>query len=765
MFSELQKKFSETGIAPAQPPFKGYAEASSATALLMVDSTKVCGSIWADAEGRLRSTVNMQTQMQDADSVGYVLVNGSDEALFPLKVGPQLLSWFPVVLPRRAVPAWAPKGNELTSEILSAARFDAVGLANPVLALIPMTAIFGFRTSAMLDNVDLFDPEVQEDVEKVHGEDVADWARLLALALTDNKWTSFVDVYNEVERLKLLPIYLGDRFENDKLVIWRNEPTISIIPMTEKSHAEDFAKIKDTIGLIKDASPSPGGSTTSTTAALPPIEIVTGEMKREVAELKNGERLLIGICMAGSYDETSNTITGFKFPEFTDAMKKAIGEPIKSERAQDVKRLFDSANALRDEASKYNLLVKLKNMPDHDISMITALLTGGMSRTSIKQMTDVSTDVCALQWLPHGKERARALRKERSRSQWENNNDVNENDRSKKRDGFAPPQLIKKLVDPQRLIANLIGDLSAMFKHDSADTRSLFYKELLKLFDFLTTEAEDWIEEVGQMPLFPVYACLMIDKLMCGFVTAASSYTNDIAIREHSLGAFDLEPYRKAVSAYNKTLKSIRENVDNDAKWTNYPTFLEDMYRPSHPQKKQKVDDNKGGHGNTNQGSSNAYNQGGGNGGSNGGNHQGAANGGSNGTANGGNQNAGNGGGQGGTRRRAGSHGGNGFNKGSSGSFDAKTKGCFVLVDDKSFPALCPEVDKIVCADFATVGYSCPGCDKKHTWYDKYGKDLKSAQEAYVEKHKDKVRFNKGSYGVRKNLPQDKYHLLSSGEN
>ena len=47
-------------------------------------------------------------------------------------------------------------------------------------------------------------------------------------------------------------------------------------------------------------------------------------MKREVAELKNGERLLIGICMAGSYDETSNTIKGFKFPEFTDVMEKAL---------------------------------------------------------------------------------------------------------------------------------------------------------------------------------------------------------------------------------------------------------------------------------------------------------------------------------------------------------------------------------------------------------------------------------------------------------
>ncbi len=42
----------------------------------------------------------MQMQIQDYGSVGYVLVNGSGEALFPLKIGPQLLSWFPVVLAR-----------------------------------------------------------------------------------------------------------------------------------------------------------------------------------------------------------------------------------------------------------------------------------------------------------------------------------------------------------------------------------------------------------------------------------------------------------------------------------------------------------------------------------------------------------------------------------------------------------------------------------------------------------------------------------------
>lgn len=180
MFSELQKKFSETGIEPAQPPFKTYAVAPLSVALLMVDSTTVCGSIWADAEGKLRTTVNMQTQMQDDGSVGYMLVNGSDKALFPLKIEPKLLSLFPVVLP-------APKGNELTPEILSAASFDADELTNPVLTLVPMTAIFGFRTSAMLDNVDLFDEEVQADIKNVYGEDVGYWTRLLASALPNNK--------------------------------------------------------------------------------------------------------------------------------------------------------------------------------------------------------------------------------------------------------------------------------------------------------------------------------------------------------------------------------------------------------------------------------------------------------------------------------------------------------------------------------------------------------------------------------------------------
>ena len=111
MFSSLQKKFSKTDIAPASPPFKAYAEADLSKSLLIVDSNKVCGSMRADAEGKLRSMVDMQVQLTEDGSVSQMLMNGSDEVLFPLKIGPQLLGWFPVIMARRGA-YLGTKGNQ-----------------------------------------------------------------------------------------------------------------------------------------------------------------------------------------------------------------------------------------------------------------------------------------------------------------------------------------------------------------------------------------------------------------------------------------------------------------------------------------------------------------------------------------------------------------------------------------------------------------------------------------------------------------------------
>ena len=76
--------------------------------------------------------------------------------------------------------------------------------------------------------------------------------------------------------------------------------------MTEASHPEDFTKITDIIGLMRGAS-SLIGSTSSTPVTMT-SEIVTADMKREAADLKTDEYLLIVLYMAGSYDESSNKI-------------------------------------------------------------------------------------------------------------------------------------------------------------------------------------------------------------------------------------------------------------------------------------------------------------------------------------------------------------------------------------------------------------------------------------------------------------------------
>ena len=96
-------------------------------------------------------------------------------------------------------------------------------------------------------------------------------------------------------------------------------------------------------------------------------------------------------------------------------------------------------------------------------------------------------------------------------------------------------------------------------------------------------------------------------------------------------------------------------------------------------------------------------------------------------------------------------------------------KGCFVLTgQDNNFNALCPEARAKYCRDFSTAGRTCPGnCGKYvHGFWDKMEPELRKSQLDYVESNKSKVRFNAKSFGIRKNIADNKRHLLSdSGEN
>ena len=80
------------------------------------------------------------------------------------------------------------------------------------------------------------------------------------------------------------------------------------------------------------------------------------------------------------------------------------------------------------------------------------------------------------------------------------------------------------------------------------------------------------------MSAFPVYTCFMVDKLMCGLIGEAGSFTNDNTICDRSLGALNLEPYRKTVSSHNMALESIKDCINQNGRWENYPLFLQGMY-------------------------------------------------------------------------------------------------------------------------------------------------------------------------------------------
>ena len=65
------------------------------------------------------------------------------------------------------------------------------------------------------------------------------------------------------------------------------------------------------------------------------------------------------------------------------AMYGAMYEPTKNEHVATVKHLFDSSHLLKSAATTYTTLLRYRLMPNHDISMLTGLLTGAILKTPI----------------------------------------------------------------------------------------------------------------------------------------------------------------------------------------------------------------------------------------------------------------------------------------------------------------------------------------------------------------------------------------------
>jgi hypothetical protein len=772
---KLVNRFSLSGIPSDSDPFEDMASGSRQAAMREFDSNKVAGLFDTDAEGKLVSWTNPRVRYVNSGNgkkVTSVIVNGSDTHLRPFKLTSKAaLSWFPIVGERRDLARWAAKGEALTPAIMAAVDFNANGLDQPGAALVPMVAAFTYRKER-IHKASILDPEVVDHLGRVYGSDVQAWGAYKALALEDDKWKDFVALYEECERQGKVEKFFGTRVKNDKLEVWKGEPSCVPVMIDEEHEEADYNIMKDTLGAFESAAstaggalpaPGAGGGLSSPTQ----LEIITPDMKKEQAELSLGERAITGLLMRGNYNEDTGKIENFSFPVLTSKYLEVMSTTTtKSERTELMKRLLDAANALRTKATRYNNLVKLRCMPDHDASLVTGLLTGCISKVPIKEIEEVSTDLSVLHWLRFGKEYLKALRAQRSQHRWALNNG-GESEKSLKRKGLSNAH-ISEMKQVKELIANFVGDFAALALCDDEDNLPMLYSGMVKMFDFLEDDWESWEDEVGPMPLLPVAISLILDKFMSNIMAAGTSFQNDSAIRAKAIGSFDVDLYRKAYSSLHNSLRELKKYKENDKLWDNYPTFLKDMYEQA--AKRTKGDDgsaivaaglSQSPSADRQQQGSQRKQGGGANGGTNNGGGTNANNGGK--ANNGGNTNTNGGGGGANNGKRNGRRvsGGSGYDKTKA---DPSTKGCFVLVGgNENFIALSPAVRAVYCPEFATVGKTCPGCDLKKSWFDKY-EEKEKASQIYVEKHKAHVRFNANSYSVKRSLPQNKHHLIGSGE-
>lgn len=735
----FSKPYSTTAAPADRDMMLAYAASSHSAAIYLLDSRAVAGALLVDPMLKVRVVVRPCVTMAPlpagsvptaTPTVASITFNSSDTHLAPVMGGPMALGHVVLVASRRSVPDWAIKGYPLEQELLDAAGFDSTGMVNPTLFAVPLLCPFTYGRP-LLDNWDLADSDVHEQLELDLGAPAKQWAECMALALVEEKWSSYLDVYQAAKARAQLPRFLGERFPDIETHICTTEPILSMLPITEGSHPVEFAAFLALLGGI--VAPVPAVVPAPVVAPVAPstgvpgvITVVTASDKADEAAMQLGQLRLMLISLVARFDIEADKLVGPSFPVPAYAYTQVLAEKSKEERSQGMKMLLDTANSLRDEDNKYNQLVLCSDFSDHDILVVLAFLTGSFSKTPTQDFKTTTSSFSILHFLPLGKERVAALRSERHAHEMERSLGEAEANRSKKRAHFADINIFVTFDQLKSMIANALSAWQALFVCDHVDWRPVLVVALLKLFDFLVEpKTSVWWNEHGKlMPAFPICVALKADKLCAGLVEAAEHFTNFNAAKENNVAALYLEAYNDPVRVFYSDLKDIRKYVAHEKPWDVIPPYLAAALEA---RKKPRVDV--------------------------------AAAAGTRSAAPAGVSPASSAGSAGSVSRR----GGGSF--ASPASSDNKTKGCFVLLD-ASFPPLCPEVRAKYCEGFATVGKEClraaGACRFEHRSYLRYEPaTLKDAQLAYIEANLGKVRFNKASFLLWREFQSSKPHLFA----
>ena len=103
--------------------------------------------------------------------------------------------------------------------------------------------------------------------------------------------------------------------------------------------------------------------------------INTHEDRHEDAILSAGNHLLKGVSISRTYNKDTHNITVVGFAAEAQEYLNMLAASTNDEHIHGLKMLLDSNNSIKTDATKYNNLVKARNVPDDDSLVAMAFIT------------------------------------------------------------------------------------------------------------------------------------------------------------------------------------------------------------------------------------------------------------------------------------------------------------------------------------------------------------------------------------------------------
>ena len=510
-----------------------------------------------DQAGYIRTLGDVDLKMTNTQ-LAYAIVNLSNEEYLPARVGKELFKHFIVVAPRSDLHSGAISGETLPDDVLA----NAIPGAHVRIGALPMGIVVGRKKGGWIEGHSS-EPGVQDDIESNYGADAKKWAQSIAHASANLQAIGSVWVRLKAAQRNALQACLGEDF--DKLDIWEGAPHVSIIPLTRAMDPDLYDERRTRSGPYKAPTehpapapaPAAGGGFDAEALAK---ALATKKDRDEIDKLSEGAIIASGIFMGGGIDKLTGKISSAVLSQPTSSYLECLEATTVGERTKMLKRVLDTGNQARPQGS---VNATLRDMDDHDETMVRNIATGNWSKTPIEKsgITKV-TQVGIVCWLPYSRAMLNLIAEESKRTKFAAAVDSVLEGSMSSRDWIACFGKDVGYQELKNMFSNFEADGMAMFLQTGILSWCVVYAQVF-LAMLVDTNTFNWFKnhnDEQQQMNFIFFCILRYDWYMCKMVETAQHYEIYGAIKKKQPEEIDLSLYERATMA-------IADDVKEAKKW------------------------------------------------------------------------------------------------------------------------------------------------------------------------------------------------------